>query len=74
MIVNHQTDLSKAYGNCMDSRLGESDWCLTNSEDPGMAPEGSGSIAIMEIAPSGDWFDCQGMNTRGRKRKSSRLS
>lgn len=56
---NHQKDLKKAYFNCLEGNIENTDWSLTSYEDDreGNAPDGCGSISIAELTPPAKWFD-----------------
>ena len=65
--INHGNNLEEAYRDCMESRLEQTDWCLTNSEDHGSAPDGCSGIAIVEITSEVDWLDLEKEDYRKRK-------
>ena len=66
--INHGDSQEKAYRDCMEGRLEETDWCLTNSEDPALAPEGKGNLAIVEITSADKWMEMKELEYRRQKK------
>lgn len=56
---NHQLDCREAYNRVMAHDIDHTDWCLTNFEniDTIMSPKNKGIVSLVELTPSGDWFD-----------------
>ena len=54
---NHGNDLDKAYDDCLEARLKQTDWSLSFTSHSGASEDGKSYINFIEVTPASDWFE-----------------